>query len=170
MDLTPHVDNLRHQLAVAAEAAGDEARRLAERMLAPIDAATRLTLLTVLSAAAEEITRELAPGSVDVRLRGQDAEFVVSQPAAEAMSRPAPDAAPPVAPAVARETDEGATTRLNLRLSESLKARIEEAAGRSGLSANAWLVRVATAALSENEQPPMRDTRWGGQRYTGWVR
>jgi hypothetical protein len=166
MDLTPHVDNLRQQLAVAAEAAGDEARRLAERMLAPIDAATRLTLLTVLSAAAEEITRELAPGSVDVRLRGRDAEFVVSQPPTESRAMAAPEMAPPVAP----EPDEGATTRLNLRLSESLKARIEEAAGKAGLSANAWLVRAAAAALAENERPPQRDNRWGGQHYTGWVR
>ncbi|OLF15152.1 toxin-antitoxin system HicB family antitoxin [Actinophytocola xanthii] len=169
MDLTPHVDNLRHQLAVAAEAAGEEARLLAERMLAPIDAATRLTLLTVLSAAAEEITRELAPGSVDVRLRGQDAEFVVSQPAAESRATAAPDMAPP-APPVAPEPDDGATTRLNLRLPESLKARIDEAAGKAGLSANAWLIRVASAALAENERPVRRENSWSGQHYTGWVR
>lgn len=35
MDLTPYVDNLRRELAVAAEAGGEEARELAERLTAP---------------------------------------------------------------------------------------------------------------------------------------
>src|SRR6478672_11998311 len=80
MDLTPYVSNLRHELAVAADAGGDDARELAERLTAPLESATRLTLLTVLSAAMDEITRELAPGSVDVRLRGLDPAFVVTLP------------------------------------------------------------------------------------------
>lgn len=37
-------------------------------------------MLNVLSAAMDEITRELAPGSVDVRLRGLDPDFVVTLP------------------------------------------------------------------------------------------
>ena len=52
MDLTPYVDNLRHELAVAAEAGGDDARALAERLTAPLESAIRLTLLDALSAAA----------------------------------------------------------------------------------------------------------------------
>ena len=63
MDLRLYVDNIRQQLAVAAEAGGDDARALADRLLAPLDAAIRLTLQDVLAAAAEEITCELAPGS-----------------------------------------------------------------------------------------------------------
>lgn len=35
MDLTPYVDNLRQELAVAADAGGDDARALAERLTAP---------------------------------------------------------------------------------------------------------------------------------------
>lgn len=80
MDLAPYVDNLRRELAVAAEAGGDEARALAERLTSPLESATRLVLLEALSAAADEITRELAPGSVDVRLRGRDPSFVVTPP------------------------------------------------------------------------------------------
>ena len=83
MDLTPYVDTLRRELAVAAEAGGDEARELAERLTAPLESATRLTMLNVLSAAMDEITRELAPGSVDVRLRGLDPDFVVTLPPAD---------------------------------------------------------------------------------------
>ena len=63
MNLELYVENLNRQLAVAAEAGGDEARALAERLVAPLEAAIRLTLQDVLAAAAEEITTELAPGS-----------------------------------------------------------------------------------------------------------
>src|SRR5438128_10902039 len=80
MDLRLYVENIHRQLAVAAEAGGDEARALAERLVAPLDAAIRLTLQDVLVAAAEEITCELAPGSVELRLRGRDPEFVVTPP------------------------------------------------------------------------------------------
>lgn len=165
MDLTPFVDSLRQEFAVAADAAGEEARELAERLTAPLVSAVRLTLLTALSEAAEEITRELAPGSVDVRLRGRDAEFVVSQPAMpveEPTPTPTPTSPPP-------PDDDGAMTRLNLRLPESLKARIEEAAMQAGISANAWLIRAATNALAQGGRTT--GSSWSvGQRYTGWVR
>src|SRR4051794_4098587 len=69
MDLTPHVEQIRGQLAVAAEAGGEDARALAERLTAPLESAIRLTLLDALSAAADEITPQLAPGSVEPRLR-----------------------------------------------------------------------------------------------------
>ena len=54
---------------------------------------------------------------------------------------------------------------------DSLKSRIEEAAGQAGLSVNAWLVRAATAALESGDpgSGPSRRAPWGGQRYTGWV-
>jgi hypothetical protein len=172
MDLRPYIDNIQEQLAVAAEAGGDEARALAQRLSAPLDAAIRLTLHEVLATAAEEITTELAPGSVEVRLRGRDPEFVVTPP-------PLPPAiesdgdehersqSPPPA-----ESDEGAMTRINLRLPEHLKARVEVAAAQEGLSINAWLVRAATAALDRTDGARRRERRapWGAQRYTGWAR
>src|SRR3954452_15079836 len=90
MDLSPYVENLRRELAVAADAGGDEARALAERLTAPLDSATRLMLLDALSAAADDITRELAPGSVELRLRGGEPRFVVTPaPADEPPERPA---------------------------------------------------------------------------------
>ncbi|MEV7201960.1 toxin-antitoxin system HicB family antitoxin [Streptomyces griseoluteus] len=167
MDLTPYVDTLRRELAVAAEAGGEEARELAERLTAPLESATRLTMLHVLSAAMDEITRELAPGSVDVRLRGLDPEFVVTTPPAES----APVEAAPVAPQPVPEADEGGTARVNLRLPAHLKARAEEAAGREGLSVNAWLVRAVSAAVEGTGRPrPAEKTRTIGQSFTGWVR
>ncbi|MYT32704.1 MULTISPECIES: hypothetical protein [unclassified Streptomyces] len=172
MDLTPYVDTLRRELAVAAEAGGDNARELAERLTAPLESATRLTMLNVLSAAMDEITRELAPGSVDVRLRGLDPDFVVTPPPTD--SRPAEAAmapAEPLAAPVPAEGDEGGTARVNLRLPAHLKARAEEAAGREGLSVNAWLVRAVSAAVGAGTQPRTTErTRTMGQSFTGWVR
>ena len=78
MDLQPYVDAVRHELAVAPAAGGQDAEALAERLTAPLESAIRLALLEALSEAAEQITRDLAPGSVEVRLRGRDAEFTVS--------------------------------------------------------------------------------------------
>src|SRR2546422_3793560 len=86
MDIHLYVESIHRQLAVAAEAGGDEARALAERLVAPLDAAIRLALQDVLAAAAEEITCELAPGSVELRLRGRDPEFVVTPPPVEMSS------------------------------------------------------------------------------------
>ena len=83
MDLGRYVENIHEQLAATAEAGGDEARALAERLVAPLDAALRLALQDALAAAAEEITTELAPGSVELRLRGRNPEFVVTPPPAE---------------------------------------------------------------------------------------
>ncbi|MEV6698833.1 hypothetical protein AB0M68_16845 [Streptomyces sp. NPDC051453] len=179
MDLTPYVDNLRRELAVAAEAGGEEARELAERLTAPLESATRLTMLNVLSAAMDEITLELAPGSVDVRLRGLDPDFVVTRPATEETyedrSGPAePLKAPAPAPA---DGDDGGTARVNLRLPAHLKTRAEEAAGREGLSVNAWLVRAVSAAVdggtpsrAPGSSQATRTTRTVGQSFTGWVR
>jgi hypothetical protein len=170
MDLTPYVDHLRDELAVAAAAGGEDARALAERLTAPLDSAVRLTLLEALSAAAEEITRDLAPGSVELRLRGRDPGFVVTTPLVDEPVDPV-DSAPPrdVAPPV--NLDDGATSRINLRLPENLKLRIEEIAGREGLSVNAWLVRTAAAALEpDNRRTAAARSSWGGEQYTGWVR
>lgn len=168
MDLTAYVDNLRQELAVAAEAGGEDARALAERLTAPLESAVRLTLLDALSAAADEITRDLAPGSVDLRLRGREPEFVVTPPPTET---PATQEAPAAAPPVTVDLDESATARINLRLPESLKARAEEAASKEGMSVNAWLIRaVATAlAVPARAQRQTAGSGYGGQHYTGWV-
>lgn len=172
MDLTPYVDHLRHELAVAANAGGDEARALAERLTAPLESAARLTILNALSAASDEITRELAPGSVDVRLRGLDPEFVVTPAPAEEAVAAEPVAPPaPAMAALAAEGDEGGTARVNLRLPAQLKARAEEAASREGLSVNAWLVRAVSAAVDGGARPRTTEKiQTVGQSITGWVR
>jgi hypothetical protein len=187
MDLMPYVENLRRELAVAAEAGGPDARALAERLTGALESAARLTLLEALSAAADEITSDLAPGSVEVRLRGSDPAFVVTPPqtvpssgsaaggGAEtvraAVSPPGTThAAPPVGPPSA---EEGGTARMTLRLPEHLKVRVEEAAGRQGMSVNAWLVRAVSAAFEPGAETRPADRPQqpqSGRSYTGWVR
>lgn len=168
MDLQPYVDGVRIELEIAAAAGGAEAAELAERLSAPLDSALRLALLEALSEAAEHITRELAPASVDVRLRGRDPEFVVTGTSADA------DPEPPVATdadladgAVSAPTgDDGGTWRVTLRLPEALRGGVDAAARRDGLSVNAWLVRAVGAALGG---PAPRD-RKRGNTISGWVR
>ncbi|MFI7706875.1 hypothetical protein [Nonomuraea sp. NPDC049480] len=177
MDLAPYVDNLRRELAIAAGAGGEEARALAERLAAALEPAARLALLEALSAAADEITRDLAPGSVEVRLRGRDPGFVVTPPpvgqpfeeARETGRAERPPAPPPPPP----DADDGGTSRISLRVPEHLKPRIEEAAARDGLSVNAWLVRAVSAALDPEDAGRRSGGRAApqtGKRYTGWVR
>jgi hypothetical protein len=169
MDLTPYVENLRRELAVTAEAGGEDARALAERLTAPLESAIRLMLLDALSAAADDITLELAPGSVELRLRSGEPDFVVTPAPADDPIEPAAD--PPPRPA-SLDADEGAVARINLRLPEQLKTDVEQAAAGERLSVNSWLVRAAAAAVAHddrNRRPPARGGRIG-QAYTGWVR
>ncbi|MFD5700570.1 toxin-antitoxin system HicB family antitoxin [Streptomyces lasiicapitis] len=179
MNLTPYVDQLRQELAVAAEAGGEDARAIAERLIAPLESATRLTMLNVLSAAMDEITRDLAPGSVDVRLRGGDPDFVVTPaPTAEGFEVPPMDVrlarpVPAPAPASVPEPEEGGTARINLRLPMHLKAQAEEAAAAESLSVNAWLVRTVADALKQGDasrQPASPGAQGSGNSYTGWAR
>jgi hypothetical protein len=174
MDLRPYVENLRNEFAVAAEGADPDGRALAERLVTQLEAATRLTLLEALSDAADEITRELAPGSVHVRLRGREPAFVVTLAGSqiEDADEAAGPAAPP-APVLAPDGDDGGTSRINLRLPDHLKASIEEAAGRAGLSVNAWLVRAAASAVGGGDpdrRPTRRTESKSSQHFTGWAR
>ena len=178
MDLTRYVDDLQRHLSAAADAGGEDARALAQRLTTPLDAAVRLVLLDALSAAAGEISAELAPGSVDVRLRGGDPEFVVAAHTAmaESVMTTAPTPAPPMRPVglpTAPGTDDGATARTTLRLPDHLKAQVEVAAARDGISVNTWLVRAVTASLEQLTGLPTSLSRpepRGGTHLTGWVR
>lgn len=177
MDLTSYVSNLGREFATLAEAGGEEARALVERLTGSLESAIRMTLLDALSAAADEITRDLAPGSVELRLRGRDPNFVVTSPPAEPLEFAAEDAAATVDGAPDSDlllAEEGPAARINVRLPEQLKAAIEEAAAKEGRSVNAWLARAAAAALQRSDRDQRLELRNSGnrtkQRLTGWVR
>jgi hypothetical protein len=186
MDITPYVENLRQDLTAAAEAGGAETKAAAERLAMALDPAVRLALMDALSQAAAEITSELPAGSVDVRLKGREPQFVVDVPTVP-MQAPAAPAAPSPPPPPGAEDDvpveeDDSIARITLRIPESLKYKAEELAAKSGHSLNAWIVNVVRMATRERgainvdvdlSSLPFFDTPGGsgrrGKRMTGWV-
>ena len=182
MDITPYVERLRHDLAQAAAAGDEQVRDAADRLTPALDPSLRLALMEALSQAAAEITTEMRAGSVDVRLNGRDLDFVVE----DAAPTPAAASAAAQAPGADEEDDDGATARITLRLPESVKAKAEELAARTGSSLNTWIVNVLRQATREGainididlssipflegSDPfgPGRGRR-GTRRMTGWV-
>lgn len=168
MELAPYVDTLKNDLAAAAEAASADVRDAASRLSYAIEPSLRIVLLEALGVAAAEVTEQLAAGVVEVRLRGRDPELVVREPAA---AEPEHESTEPTG-GPAAEAEEG-VARVSLRLPESVKARVEQAAAASGQSVNAWLVRAVTQMLdgpADRPSRPSRETRFIGQRLTGWQR
>ncbi|MPZ94991.1 MAG: toxin-antitoxin system HicB family antitoxin [Propionibacteriales bacterium] len=179
MDITTYVEGLRQDLTAAAAAGGPDVQAAAERLALALDPAIRMVLLEALSHAAAEISQDLAGGSIDVRLKGREPQFVVTPP-------PAP-IAEPTAPAADEEadtedTEDGPVSRITLRLPESLKQRAEEAAAKRGQSLNTWLVAAVRMVARERAINvdidlsgfPIGDggrgRRGPGQSVSGWVR
>jgi predicted transcriptional regulator len=161
MDIGQYVTDLQRQLVDAAANGTEETRAAAERLATGLDAATRLVLLDALSAAVGEITRDLAPGSVDLRLRGREVEFVVTTASADVE---------PEEPSSSLDLDDASTTRTTLRLPDALKARVDDAAAADGLSVNTWLVRAVAAALDPKHRRSAQRTLRTGDSFAGWAR
>lgn len=163
MELSDYVGKLRGELASLTRFAGEDVARAAELLTEALDSSVRLILLDVLSAAAADITARLDDTVVEVRLADGEPAFVVTTAPPEG-EYDEPGAA------AAAEGDPG-TARLTLRLPESLKARIEAAAARDGVSVNTWLVRAAGRSLETPARGRPAGGRWGpGQRITGFAR
>jgi hypothetical protein len=148
MDLTPYLDAFRRDLAASAAAGGADVTRAAELLAGSLDASARLCLMEALSDAAAEVTTKLASASVEVRLRGREADLVVTEIAEQPEPTPAATASP-VPP-----DGSGDVARITLRLPEPLKELVERAAAGEGISVNAWLVRAIAGAVSGRPAPP----------------
>ena len=148
MQLEIHVEQLRADLASLAALGDDAAARAAERLSGALGSALGLRLLDVLAEAALEVSAQLPSGHVEVRLAGKEPSLVY----VESEDVPAPHA------------EDGLQARITLRLPESLKASVEAAAAREGVSVNAWLVRALLRAVSSSESP-----RGPGSRLTGFA-
>ena len=150
MELARYLEALEADLDAIA-AVGDEASVTAARRISQaIRSSAGLRLLEVLGEVAVELSAQLPSGHVEVRLSGQDPNLVYVE-----------EEQPPTAPPPA--DDAGA--RITLRLPEALKASIEAAAAREGISVNAWIVR----ALSREVSAPVRGPRVGS-RLTGFAK
>jgi hypothetical protein len=149
METAKFVEKLERDLASVAALGGDAVTDAAERLVQALRGSAGLRLMETLGDAALEISAQLPEGHVEVRLVGPDPQLVYI------------GAEPAEPPTVSAE--DGLTARITLRLPESLKRDLEEAAAREGVSLNAWLVR----ALSRSTAPPPRRT---SNRLTGYAR
>jgi hypothetical protein len=145
MRIQVYVDALKDDLTAAAAAGDEQVADAAARLLAVLDPALRLRLLDALGEAARELGDALPEGRVEVRLAGSDPELVYVEDATAA------------APAV----EDALSARITLRLSDGLKAGIEAAAAREGVSANSWIV----SALGRATEPRRGRV---GHRLTGF--
>src|SRR2546423_1167776 len=163
MDLSPYLEALRRDLAAAAAPGGPDLARAADTLAGSLDAAARLCLRDALPAPAAELTPRLESASGEVRLRGREADLVVTEETpSEAVAPAAP--APP--------TDGADLARVTLRLPESLKELVEQAASAEGMSVNAWLVRAVNAAVHSgpaNHPPTRGDRHRAGRRISGFA-
>jgi hypothetical protein len=134
MQLEPHVEALRAELAALGELGDENVAAAAERLSQALGSTLGLRLLGVLSEAALEVSAQLPAGHVEVRIAGQEPSLVYVEAAEEAS--PAPLA------------EDGHSARITLRLPDSLKASIEAAAAREGVSVNTWIVKALARGIS----------------------
>jgi|SRR5829696_7786516 len=151
MQMAQFVDSLETDLDRIASVGDDTVAQAAARLTQAIRGSAGMRLLEALGEAAVEISAQLPSGHVEVRLSGQDPNLVFVEE-----EQQAPAAAP---------TDDEASARITLRLPEGLKAHIEAAASRDGVSVNAWIVR----ALAREVHAPMRGPRVGS-RLSGFAK
>jgi hypothetical protein len=149
MDLSPYLQSVRVGVANASALADEPTQRVAERLGTAIESSTRLALIQALSDATSTISAELAPSSVELRMVGQDPEFVVSVQTAEAeptLLLPEPESGDGDA---SESPDDEPISRVTLRLPQSVKTRVDEMASSEGISTNAWLIRTVMDALAD---------------------
>jgi predicted HicB family RNase H-like nuclease len=147
-----HIDGIRQDLQAAAAALGDEQVVDALRRLSDtVEPSLRLRVIDLLSEAALTLNGQLRDGHVEVRLAGRDPELVYVDDPEEPSEPPAPG--------------DDLSARITLRLPEGLKAGIEIAASREGVSANAWIVRALARAIE-----PRTARRSSSNRLQGFAR
>ncbi len=149
MDLSPYLESVRVGVANASALADEPTQRVAERLGTAIESSTRLALIQALSDAAGSISADLAPSSVELRMVGQDPEFVVSVQTADpepTLLLPDPESGDVDA---SESPDDEPISRITLRLPQSVKIRVDEMASAEGISTNAWLIRTVMDALAE---------------------
>jgi len=153
VELRPFVEGLQADLEGIAAVGDDAVAEAARRLTAAVGASAGLRLLDALGEASLELTSQLPSGHVEVRVSGQDPTLVYV--AEEA------DEAPPAS------GDVELVARISLRLPEPLKAAVEAAAAREGVSVNTWLVRSITRLVSSGSGGGRRGP---GNRLTGYGR
>ncbi len=149
MEAARFVEALERDLAQVAGFGDETTAAAAERLAVALRSAVGIRLLEALTEAALEVSAQLPGGHVEVRLAGQDPALVFVEEAEQPAAGPA--------------ADDDASARISLRLPESVKAAVEQAAARESLSVNSWIVRALARAIAN---PPSRGP---GRRLTGFA-
>ena len=146
MQLEPHVEALRAELASLASLGDENVAAAGERLSQALGSALALRLLEILSEAGLEVSSQLPSGHVELRLAGQEPSLVYVE--AEDSAAPTPE--------------DGLSARITLRLPESLKASLEAAASREGVSVNSWIIKALARGVSSTISSRV------GSRLTGF--
>lgn len=166
MDIDPPLRRVHEQLLASAALGDDSARQAAQMLSVSLVPALRLAIQDVLAQLAADISAEIAPGRIDLALRGSSLDVQVVPPPMP--TDPAPEPAGEPEP-------EGPSTRVTFRPPQQLKDRLEAAASAEGQSLNAYLVRALSQHLdgARSDGDPRRrgaqswsSTRSG--RTSGW--
>jgi hypothetical protein len=149
MQIDGHIQALREDLARVASLGDEATAHVAEILSGAIESSLARRLQDILAEAALELNTQLDSGHVEVRVAGRDPELVYVRE----------DGSAPEA------VDEVFSARITLRLSESLKQRIDAAATGDGASVNTWLVQVLSRAVE-----PRRPSTTSRNRLSGYGR
>src|SRR5436190_23121637 len=114
MQTAQFIEALQADLRELAQLGGDELVQAAHRLEGAVKQSATLRLIDALTQVALELSSQLPNGHIDVRLSGQDPELVYVEEAGE--EAPAPSG------------EDGLSSRITLRLPDSLKASVERAA------------------------------------------
>jgi len=122
---------------------------VAERIASLLGRSAPARILDLLSDAAAELSAELADGRVEIRVAGDDVHLAYVEDERVLSGG---------------EGDADLSARITLRLSESLKARVEEGAASEGVSVNSYIVRTLERGTSTNRSRTGR----AGNRLRGY--
>jgi HicB family len=151
MQMSPHIAAIQADLAAAASLGDETTAEAARRISDALGSSLHLRLLDLLGEAALDVNGQLPAGHIEVRLAGREAELVyVAEP--EAGGEP-------------QSVGDDQSARITLRLPEALKAAVEAAADREGVSTNTWIVRV----LSRAQEPRAATRVRTGNRLQGFA-
>jgi len=133
MQVEQYAQAIREDLARLAAIGDETTARVGELLAGALEPSLARRLQEALTEAAFELSHQLPDGRVEVRVSGGDPEmlYVAAEPAAVAGDG----------------AEEALSARITLRISETLKSRVEDAAAAGGVSLNSWIVRVLARAV-----------------------
>jgi HicB family len=142
MKMSLVVDGLRADVLSVGELGDDTVAAVADRIAALLGRSMPARVLELLSDVSAEVSAELPDGHLEIRVAGDDVDLAYVEDAP----------APPPGDGDERDRDRDLSARITLRLSEGLKARVEDGAEREGISVNAFIVRTLERGAASSDQ------------------